>query len=52
MRKSYPTNLTDGEWHYLKSHLPTTEIAAELHYGARGFYIEKHIERLVKERSN
>jgi putative transposase len=23
MRKSYPTNLTDAEWHYLKSHLPT-----------------------------
>ncbi len=23
MRKSYPTNLTDAQWHYLKSHLPT-----------------------------
>jgi putative transposase len=23
MRKSYPTNLTDAEWHYLKPHLPT-----------------------------
>jgi putative transposase len=23
MRKSYPTNLTDAEWHYLKCHLPT-----------------------------
>jgi putative transposase len=23
MKKSYPTNLTDAEWHYLKSHLPT-----------------------------
>jgi putative transposase len=23
MRKNYPTNLTDAEWHYLKSHLPT-----------------------------
>ena len=23
MRKSYPTNLTDAEWHYLKSHLPS-----------------------------
>jgi putative transposase len=23
MRKSYPTNLADAEWHYLKSHLPT-----------------------------
>ncbi len=23
MRKSYLTNLTDAEWHYLKPHLPT-----------------------------
>jgi putative transposase len=23
MRKSYPTNLTDAEWLYLKPHLPT-----------------------------
>ena len=23
MRKSYPTNLTDAQWHYLKPHLPT-----------------------------
>jgi putative transposase len=23
MRKSYPTNLTDAEWHYLKSYLPS-----------------------------
>jgi len=25
MRKSYPTNLTDAEWHYLKSHLPAPQ---------------------------
>lgn len=27
MRKSYPTNLTDAQWHYLKSHLPTLKKA-------------------------